>query len=206
MSTGRTRPTREETRRRLLEGAAVVFAAEGVGGASIEEICAASGLSRGAFYSNYENKDQLVRDLMEVDQAENAADLEQHLSEVDPLTFILSMDNGERARSSITARNPGLGIELFLHLSRTPEHRSWLVQHQRETSEVTKRMVQRMADDLGIEIPGGVDDAVSLILGFDLGLSFRSMIDPESVRQGQYGETLATLYDLWTRSATKKAD
>ncbi|UYO96424.1 TetR/AcrR family transcriptional regulator [Microbacterium sp. M28] len=50
---------RENTRARLLEAAAQVFAEVGLEGASVEAICERAGFTRGAFYSNFESKDQL---------------------------------------------------------------------------------------------------------------------------------------------------
>lgn len=50
---------REQTRARLLEAAFRVFAARGFGRVPIEEICAAAGYSRGAFYSNFATLDDL---------------------------------------------------------------------------------------------------------------------------------------------------
>ncbi|MGF6824040.1 AcrR family transcriptional regulator [Microbacterium sp. ZKA21] len=50
---------RENTRARLLDAAAQVFAEIGLEGASVEAICERAGFTRGAFYSNFESKDQL---------------------------------------------------------------------------------------------------------------------------------------------------
>ncbi|MDO5498587.1 MAG: TetR/AcrR family transcriptional regulator [Propionibacteriaceae bacterium] len=50
---------RRQTRQRLMDAAALVFAEKGVAGASVEEICEAAGFTRGAFYSNFETKDEL---------------------------------------------------------------------------------------------------------------------------------------------------
>ncbi|MGW8481925.1 TetR/AcrR family transcriptional regulator [Microbacterium sp. NPDC055903] len=50
---------RENTRARLLEAAAQVFAEVGLEGASVEAICERAGFTRGAFYSNFESKDEL---------------------------------------------------------------------------------------------------------------------------------------------------
>lgn len=54
---------RENTRARLLEAAAQVFAAVGLEGASVEAICERAGFTRGAFYSNFESKDELFLEL-----------------------------------------------------------------------------------------------------------------------------------------------
>jgi AcrR family transcriptional regulator len=51
---------RAHTRDRLLAAAASVFAERGIIGASVEEICEAAGFTRGAFYSNFSDKDELV--------------------------------------------------------------------------------------------------------------------------------------------------
>jgi len=58
MSTPATR-SRENTRARLLEAAAQVFAEAGLDGASVEAVCERAGFTRGAFYSNFESKDEL---------------------------------------------------------------------------------------------------------------------------------------------------
>ncbi|MEU4656927.1 helix-turn-helix domain-containing protein [Streptomyces sp. NPDC023723] len=50
---------RARTRADLLEAAFAVFAAKGFGHVSIEEVSAAAGYSRGAFYSNFAGLDEL---------------------------------------------------------------------------------------------------------------------------------------------------
>ncbi|HYI51780.1 MAG TPA: helix-turn-helix domain-containing protein [Microbacterium sp.] len=54
---------REATRRKLLDAAAQVFAEEGLDAASVEAICERAGFTRGAFYSNFETKDELFLEL-----------------------------------------------------------------------------------------------------------------------------------------------
>src|SRR5476649_2370447 len=65
MSRVRTRPTRDATCEKLFEAAARVFEEQGIGGASIETIAAAAGFSRGAFYSNFKSKDELIIAMLE---------------------------------------------------------------------------------------------------------------------------------------------
>lgn len=52
-------PRRQETRSKLLDAAAEVFVEEGFQGASVEAVCSRAGFTRGAFYSNFENKEEL---------------------------------------------------------------------------------------------------------------------------------------------------
>ncbi len=51
---------REATRQRLMDAAAEVFAEIGLDAASVEAICERAGFTRGAFYSNFDSKDELM--------------------------------------------------------------------------------------------------------------------------------------------------
>lgn len=56
---------REETRKRILESAAQVFAAKGFHNAAVDDIVKASGTSKGAVYFYFESKDQIFLCLVE---------------------------------------------------------------------------------------------------------------------------------------------
>ncbi|WP_392507680.1 TetR family transcriptional regulator [Naumannella halotolerans] len=51
---------RAQTREKLVDAATEVFAERGILAASVEEICERAGFTRGAFYSNFASKDDLV--------------------------------------------------------------------------------------------------------------------------------------------------
>ncbi|MEJ3658101.1 TetR/AcrR family transcriptional regulator [Actinomycetes bacterium KLBMP 9759] len=57
---------RPQTRARLIEAATEVFAERGFHGTSIEDICQHAGYTRGAFYSNFASKDELLLALFDV--------------------------------------------------------------------------------------------------------------------------------------------
>lgn len=61
----RKRLTREEkkaqTRQRLIEAATELFAVKGYEGTTVEELAEHAGYSRGAFYSNFANKEELMK-------------------------------------------------------------------------------------------------------------------------------------------------
>jgi len=61
--TGSATRSRENTRARLLDAAALVFAEAGLDGATVEAVCERAGFTRGAFYSNFESKDELFLEL-----------------------------------------------------------------------------------------------------------------------------------------------
>lgn len=57
--------SRENTRARLVEAASLVFAETGIEGSSVEAICERAGFTRGAFYSNFGSKDELLLALIQ---------------------------------------------------------------------------------------------------------------------------------------------
>jgi len=57
--------SRQLTRERLIEAAERVFVRAGFEGAPVEEIAAEAGYTRGAFYSNFANKDELFLALLD---------------------------------------------------------------------------------------------------------------------------------------------
>jgi AcrR family transcriptional regulator len=55
---------RQQTQARLMVAATELFAIKSVQAASVEEICERAGFTRGAFYSNFDSKDELCLELV----------------------------------------------------------------------------------------------------------------------------------------------
>lgn len=58
-------PRRRDTAQKLVAAAAEIIAEVGMSGASVQQICARAGFTRGAFYSSYRDVDHLLVDLIE---------------------------------------------------------------------------------------------------------------------------------------------
>jgi AcrR family transcriptional regulator len=108
----RTRPTRDETREKLFEAAAEVFEEHGIGAASIEMIAAAAGLTRGAFYSNFDGKDDLIIAMLE-DHVERSLKHHRELlaRHRDPADFVAALRTAERSRHDPLPRRRRLHME-----------------------------------------------------------------------------------------------
>ena len=59
---------RQQTREYLIEAAAHVFAERGFHGASLDQVAAAAGFTKGAVYSNFKNKEDLFLALLEANR------------------------------------------------------------------------------------------------------------------------------------------
>lgn len=70
----------EATRRKLLKSARRIFARDGFEAARIEDIAADAGHTRGAFYANFQNKEQLFFALLEQQVSEHMGNIERLLA------------------------------------------------------------------------------------------------------------------------------
>src|SRR6202012_4046402 len=124
MSRVRTRPTRDDTREKMFEAAARIFEDQGIGGASIEAIAAAAGFTRGAFYSNFTSKDELIiamlEDHVEKTVRRNLDLLERHKTLPD---FIDALKSIDRSRQDPLGRSPLLHMEMILFVARAEKRR-----------------------------------------------------------------------------------
>ena len=103
---------RAETRARLLEAAFTVFAAKGFGQVRIDEVCAAAGYTRGAFYSNFAGLDELFFALYDERAALIAAQVATALTGTPPETERSAVQTAGAERSGVeTAGAERSGVE-----------------------------------------------------------------------------------------------
>lgn len=135
------------TRERICDAAVTVFAERGVLGSSVEEICDTAGFTRGAFYSNFESKDDLCEAVLE-------HYVSGVLSAVDGVVASLT-PSGDRCLDEVIA----LGISMFM--AAQPTDRAHLLAHEelrlhaaREPAfrPVYRALEQRAADTVSTSI------------------------------------------------------
>lgn len=197
VSRARTRPTREETRQRIFEAAAGVFAEHGVAGATIEQIASAAGFTRGAFYSNFAGKDELavamLEDHLARSQAHNRALLDSH---AEPAAFVQALRADEGREDDPLHRNPLLQVELMLYVARTPELRPALGRHlatmRALVGEIAASTVSAARPGLDLE-PARLGMA---LVAIEDGLRLHRLIDPDSTPADAFVEVLDWLQRL----------
>lgn len=197
----RTRPTREETRDRLFTAAAAVFVRSGIAGASIEDICLEAGLTRGAFYSNFTNKDELVLAMVTEHAERNLAEMERIMALAEtPQHYLELMESPERRRDGPFGPDSVLYIEFLLHALRTPANRPAIAEMHRRWREHVTSVVRRDAERLGIEPPMPAEEAAALIVALDNGYLLGELMEPGSYEPGTFSRNLLTLQRLWAAS------
>ena len=181
MSRVRTRPTRDDTREKLYEAAARVFEEQGIGGASIEAIAAAAGFTRGAFYSNFRSKDELIIAMLEdhVEQSirRNLDLLAQHSNLAEFLDALRTMD---RSRQDPLGRSPLLHMEMILFVARAERRRPELAKRLRARRKLIADIVETTARNSRRNVVLNPAWTGAILLAMEDGFRLHRLIDPET--------------------------
>jgi len=203
MSRVRTRPTRDDTREKLFEAAARVFEEQGIGGASIEAVAAAAGFTRGAFYSNFKSKDELIIAMLEdhVDQSIRRLHdlLERHRSLPDFIEALRTMD---RSRQDPLGRSPLLHMEMILFVARAEKRRPELAKRLRARRKLIADIVETTSKNSGRN--PGLDPAWwgAIVLAMEDGFRLHRLIDPETTPADSFLRAIADLQRAMGISST----
>jgi AcrR family transcriptional regulator len=181
MSRVRTRPTRDDTRDKLFEAAARVFEEQGIGGVSIEAIAAAAGFTRGAFYSNFKSKDELIIAMIEDHVAQsirrNLDLLSRHKNLADFIDALKTMD---RSRQDPLARSPLLHMEMILFVARAEKRRPELAQRLRARRKLIADIVETTSKNSGKNAALNPAWISAIVLALEDGFRLHRLIDPET--------------------------
>ena len=195
MSRLRTRPTRDETRDKLFEAAARVFEEQGINAASIEAIAAAAGFTRGAFYSNFASKDELIVAMLE-DHVEQTIrrNLDLLAKHQDLQDYIAAFRNMDRARQDPLGRAPLLHMEMILFVARAERRRPELAKRLRARRQMLTEIVAIISKHGGknFERPEWV---AAILLALEDGFRLHRLIDPETTPSDSFFRALNDLQD-----------
>src|SRR5581483_12342001 len=181
MSRTRTRPTRDETRDKLFEAAARVFEEQGIGSASIEAIAAAAGFTRGAFYSNFDSKDELIIAMIEDHVARSIARMHELLAKHRNLAdFIDALKRMDRSQQDPLGRSPLLHMEMILFVARAEKRRPELAKRLRARRKLIADIVATTAKDSGRNGVLSPAWAGAVVLAMEDGFRLHRLIDPET--------------------------
>ena len=192
----RTRPTRAQTRERLLQAAGEVFAKHGYERASLDDIAAAAGLTKGAVYSSFASKDELFYALMREHIDERLGLVS---SAVSLETTLAGATRSARAALaefiSTQADWQLLFIEFWVRAMRDPRLGEEFARQRRAARAVIARFVEQQAAQLGIELHAPADQIAVAVLALTNGIAIEQLADPEAVDPSLFATTLGLLLD-----------
>jgi AcrR family transcriptional regulator len=188
----RPRTPRALVRERVLRAAAVVFAEHGFAEASIDEVAAAAGFTKGAVYSNFTSKDELFFALMDQQVAARAELARQLIAQLPAGGDLAHVLGAELTAAMQTNRDwQLLFFEYWQRAMRHPPTRERFVAHRRELRTLLASEVQRLLDAAGIDTASSAESITLLILGMSNGLAIEELLDPGCVPPELFGDVLS---------------
>lgn len=193
---GRRAEARGTAREKLLDSAAKVFAERGYRGTSADEVAADAGVTKGALYWHFKNKQELFFALIE--------------ERVDRRARALMQITETAAREQETAALVSRGItdvvteerdlillthEYWSLAVRAPELLQRYVERQRSLTAALARALRARHETTGVPLSYPADLLASAIMALASGLAMDRIADPESVPTGLLGDMLTLLYD-----------
>src|SRR6202035_1848511 len=192
MSRVRTRPTRDDTCEKLFEAAARVFEDQGIGGASIEAIAAAAGFTRGAFYSNFKSKDELIIAMLENHVEQSIRRMHELLARHKNLAdFIDALKTMDRSRQDPLGRSPLLHMEMILFVARAEKRRPELAKRLRARRAMTAKIVETVSKNRRAPVDSAWTAAI--LLAMEDGFRLHRLIDPETTPAESFVRALGDL-------------
>jgi AcrR family transcriptional regulator len=169
---------RAETKARLLDAAFRVFAAKGFGQTRIDDVCAAAGYTRGAFYSNYTSLDELFFDLYDERAALIAAQVAAALSA--PPTDARVQPVIERTAATLLLDRDWLLVktDFLLHAARHPAVARRLADHRDDLRWAVQERLLAVRDQLAppAPIPDVAAAARAVVAAYD-GVTVQLLLD-----------------------------
>jgi len=196
----RKRLTREEskelTRMRLIEAAETLFIRKGFDGASVEDISEMAGYTRGAFYSNFTDKDQVLLAVIDRRRTKALEEVLQRASEpAERAAAVREWFSGQwRLKDYIALR-----MEFSRRAFRDRSVRKHL-------AELLRRELQTYSDSLGPYLGakdrtpcGRTETVVLALMGLAVGLGLLAF-DSDPEWEQMYREAATLVFDRMTAS------
>lgn len=172
---------RQQTRDHLLAAAAEVFAERGFDGASIDDVAAVAGFTKGAVYSNFKNKEDLVLALIETQFEEHMERLVATVqAQGDPPEDHLS-DFVGLVRSEFDEPLSGLYQQFCVYAMRNPAARAKLAELERANAEAVAKVIEAERQRRGLRPAVPAPHAARIVQALIRGLFTAKLIDPEAV-------------------------
>jgi AcrR family transcriptional regulator len=168
-----------ETRAALLESAANVFALRGFQAASVEEITESAGYSRGAFYSNFDTKEELFLALIESRTEKNLRDIAEAFREGD--TPEERIRSGGAFVDSMAGRDRQwcvLYMEFWARAVRDPKLRSRFSKQYEVWRDGIALMIEAQNEELGLDLDAPPRELASGLIALCEGQVLQRLIDP----------------------------
>jgi AcrR family transcriptional regulator len=190
-----TRAQRQaETRAALLASAARLFRERGLDGTSVEQIARDAGYTKGAFYANFESKEDLFLAMLDERFAANEKRLESALRGGGPPAEEAREAAEEFVRFVWSDPEwPRLFFEFTAYAARNERFRAELAARYASTRERMVEVFRRWSEELPVEPPFPLEQIATMVFCMGNGFLMEQLIEPD-LGEEVYGTMMATFF------------
>ena len=172
-----------------------MFNERGYADTSVEEIAARAGFTRGAFYSNFADKEELFFALMDARMAQRVAEVTEVMESSTPAAVFADL---ERWSKGAHEDDRGARVKLFAefraHALRSEAVRLRLAERDRTLRELYARAIEGLFAAADAAPPAPVADLALLVQVLDNYLPVQTRIEDDSIRENFLFDALTLLF------------
>jgi AcrR family transcriptional regulator len=194
-----TRLTRKEkqahTRRCLMESAAKVFSRRGLAQSSIDEVAETAGYTKGAFYANFANKEELFLAMLDERFAKRIEQIESLAN-----SAAAPLDRARRAGEDFTSfvkSDPEwerLFFEFAAHAARNEDFRVELVTRYRALRKAIAGVLGDHAKEAGMKPPFPSETIALMTFAMANGAALEHLLEPDDIPDDLFSSMLIVFF------------
>jgi AcrR family transcriptional regulator len=192
----------ELTRRKLLAAAKQIFAKDGFEAARLEDIASVAGYTRGAFYANFDSKEDIFFALFEEWVRERIDLVTEALSRhKDPLEKLAALRK-HYAQQAKDRRLVLISLEFKLFALRHPEAHTRLQNRHRRIRASFGELFSELLRPLGQSLPIPNSAASTCLGAVAQGLLLEHLVDPKTLSDSDVRHVLGLFFDSIFQAGT----
>jgi AcrR family transcriptional regulator len=183
------------TRAKLLTAAQLIFARDGFEASRLEDIAARAGFTRGAFYANFDSKEDLLFALMERVVSDKVQAIRDLLDRCESPQERLQALRAYYASLAADRRWVLLLFEFKLFAVRHPQARARLVGRYRKLRAPGRELLESLVRTLGRNPPISTNAATIALGALSNALLIESLLDPKALKSDEIQLLLGMFFD-----------
>jgi AcrR family transcriptional regulator len=204
---GRSAERRGTARRRILDAALAEFHDRGYEGTSLQAVAKRAGLTKGAIYWSFRDKQDLflalVHEQLDVPTEKLMRITEDAPPEVETAPLV------SQGMAELIRDRPAVLLLMFEHWSlatRDPKLRGGFIRRQSELRAAMARALEARHATTGVPLTYPAERLATAILCLGAGLAMEALVDSAATPDELFGEILGILYDGLAARARGEAD
>jgi len=197
-SSSRHQEKSDLTRTRLLQAAEKIFARDGFEAAKLEEIAAGAGYTRGAFYANFESKEDLFFALLEREITSRIENVRKHVAKYEKSSDKLAALREFWLNMCLDRRWSMLAMEFKLFALRHPDVKARLTAMHRKLVASGVDIMEEIMNDLGRKLPISAYGVGMAFFALSSGLTVQHMLDRAGMPEDAIREIMIRFFDAIT--------